>query len=423
MDTNRERRSNKEIGYLRFLNGTLKANKLREEVCDNFTRKIFDYLEGEPLFDKQVFCAFIYHFIFKCKLYKNLVMTAETNVYDRIRLDAGGIANQLFLFLSLHTIKFALPSVDPNQFRVSLQEKLNHLLFEDENFDDAAISEKLQSPNAKKRYISWKHSRVKIIVPKMRGNTGIVPYVDLEFTLPPLSVEQKLDVIHFTICALNYLSQKDEPVETFSNPENSSTVLVSKPEHLKVVSDNLISVRDSVILNAIRDKEGFGDDLEFDESLPDIARILIAQSQDPEIEKRWADKNPPVLSKPDSEFIREWQLKQLRKPFKFAESDVWQPIKIGAIEEHSDLVKPETEVGEKKTKKNKGYPPHYLKQIIDTAVRLYEKNDKVRAIDIYTELQIEKNTYNKRIKFFDCDTSMILEKAREIIRERERRKK
>ncbi len=115
----------------------------------------------------------------------------------------------------------------------------------------------------------------------MRGNTSIVPYVDLEFTLPPLTVAQKLDVLHFAICGFNFLSQKDET--------------------MKVISENLVSVRDFVISNAIRDKEGFGDDLDFNESSPEITRILTAQKQDPKIEKQWADENSPVFSKSEIE--------------------------------------------------------------------------------------------------------------------------
>ena len=70
-----------------------------------------------------------------------------------------------------------------------------------------------------------------------------------------------------------------------------------------------------------------------------------------------------------------------------------------------------------------GYPPHLLKQIIDTAVRLSEIKEKVLAVDIYSELQIEKKTYNKRIKYFGFDTPKIIEEARRIIREKERGKK
>ncbi|MGI8757426.1 MAG: hypothetical protein ACR2MB_16530, partial [Acidimicrobiales bacterium] len=180
---------------------------------------------------------------------------------------------------------FALSLVDPNQFHsVSIEEKLKHLLDNDKP--------------------DWKAARVKIIVPEMLGNTGIVPYFDLEFTLPRLSVGQKLDIIHFAICALNYLSQKDEPVYTFSNPKLSSTELVSKPEQLKVVSDNLNQVRYFVILNAIRDKESDDDELnalEFDQNEPTTARIIKAQSQDPKIEEQWLDENSPVFVKSETE--------------------------------------------------------------------------------------------------------------------------
>lgn len=415
-----------EIRYLRFLNNTLQIKQLREEICDEYTRKIFQYLNRNPRFDSQVFCAFVYKFIYKCQLYKSLVMTAETNIYDKIRLDRGEIVNELYLFLDLHTVKFALSSVNPNQFHnVSIEEKLKHLIANNEQSIKAEYeSRSLLAKFERKNNPSWKEARVEIIVPEMRGNTRIVPYLDLEFTLPRLSTEQKLDVIHFAICALNYLSQKDEPIETFSNPEISSTLLVSKPEHLKVVSDNLNLLRDSIILNAFRDKESDNEELnnlEFDANAPDVARILQAQSKDRKIEKQWADIELLTAPIPESEFLREKRLSWARQPFEPFKSDTWKPLSQHLIEKVSGLAELESEVDKKKAKKTERYPPHYLQQIIGTAVRLYEEKDKVRAIDIYTELHIEKNTYNNRIKYFGYDTSMILDKAREIVREREGR--
>lgn len=311
MKTSPARQPDIEIRYLRFLNNTLQIRELREDVCDEFTRKIFDYLEDEPLFDAQVFCTFLYKFIFKCKLYKNLVMTAETNIYDKIGLEAGSIANELSLFLGLHTVKFALPSVDPNQFHnVSIEEKLKHLIANNEPSVKAEYEGKsLIAALSRKNNPSWKAARVKIILPEMRGNMRIVPYFDLEFSLPRLSVEQKLDIIHFAICALNYLSQTGEP-ELVSparpNPISDTPLpeIVSKPEHLKVVSDNLNRVRDYVILNAVRDKESDDEELnnlEFDPNAPDIVRILKAQNQDPKIEKQWLDKSSPVFVKSEAE--------------------------------------------------------------------------------------------------------------------------
>ncbi len=260
MKTNRAGQSDKEIRYLRFLNNTLQIRELKKDVCDEFTRKIFDYLEDEPLFDEQVFCAFLYEFIFRCKLYRNLVMTAETNIYDKIRLDAGSIANELSFFLGLHSVTFALSSVDPNQLHsVSIEEKLKHLIANNEPSVKAEYEGKsVIATLSRKNNPSWKAARVKIILPKMRGNTGIVPYFDLEFSLPRLSVEQKLDVIHFAICALYYLSQTGEP-ELVSparpNPISDTPLpeIVSKPEHLKVVLDNLNRLRDSIIITAVRD--------------------------------------------------------------------------------------------------------------------------------------------------------------------------
>jgi hypothetical protein len=344
--------SNKEIKYLRFLNNTLQIEELRKDVCDEFTRKIFNYLESEPLFDPHVFCAFLYKVIFKCKLIKPAVERSKNPVDDwRLQRFSG----EMLTFFNLFTVNFALSSIDPNQFYgMGLEEKLKHILADDTS--------------------RLKTASVKIVLPEVGGNAGIVPYVDLEFKLPRLSTEQKLDVIHFTICALNYLSQKDEPEQTFSNPMFPSVVYVSKPSYLTFVSDELNKVRKYVIKNALNEKEIFEDDLEFDESLPDIKRILQAQNQDSRIEKQWLDITSTVFSKP------------------------------------------EVEIDTEKAKKTRSYPPHYLKQIIDTAVRLYEKKDKVMAIDIYTELHIEKNTYNSRIKYFGYDTPMILEKAREIVR-------
>lgn len=365
MKTKLSREPDSEIRYLRFLNNTLQIEQMREDICDEFTGKIFDYLEGKPLFDAQVFCAFIYNFIFKCQLQSNLVMTAEHNLQDKVNLNAGKIADELFLYLDLFSQNFALSSVDVHQFQpFSLEEKLKHLI-------------EIDAP-------TWKTARVKIIEPELRGNAAYFSYVDIEFKQPPLSVRQKLDIIHFAICALNYLSWNGEPIVAGYNPEISSKVYVSKPEHLKVVSDNLNRVRDSVILNAVRDKETDDEELnnlEFDPNEPTMARIIKAQNQDPKLEKQWLDENSPVF------------------------------------------VKSEIEVVAERPAKTKGYPPHYLQQIIDTAVRLYEQNDRVRASDIYQELHIEKNTYNTRIKFFGYDTAMILEQARNKIRESEEREK
>lgn len=281
MQGNTKKPLNKEVRYLRFLNETLQANVLREKICDEFTRKIFDYLEDAPTFDGQIFCAFLYKFIYKCELKKSLLITSIDNVYEAIRKEPKNIANDLGIFLRLFTVKFALPSVDPNQFTVSLKEKLSNFLDLDEP--------------------TWKKPQVKIIVPEMRGNTGMVPYYDLEFTLPKLKTEQLLDILHFTICALNYLSQRNEPEQFFSNPEISSTILVSKPEHFKVISDSLLIVRKNVISSAFREKEYPENDLEFDESLPDVARIIRAQKQDPKIEKQWLDENSSVFSSIEDE--------------------------------------------------------------------------------------------------------------------------
>ncbi len=271
MNTNRESTSNKEIRYLRFLNETLKAKELRDG-CDTFTRKIFEYLEGEPHFDSQVFCALLYNFIFRCKLFRGLVIQAQAGgygearmspAYAKISIDGGSISNDIFSFLNQNPYRFALSSVDPNQFTTSLEDKLKHLL-------------DTETP-------TWKASSVKIILPEANRNTDIVPYVDLEFTLPCLSVMQKLDVIHFAICGLNFLSQKDQT--------------------MKVISENLVSVRDSVIYNSIRDKDNLEDDLDFDESLPDISRILTAQEIDTKIEKQWQDENSPVFIKSETETL------------------------------------------------------------------------------------------------------------------------
>lgn len=355
----------KEIRYLRFLNNTLQIREIRKDICDEFTRKIFDYVENESLFDAQIFCAFLYEFIFKCKLYQNLVMTAESNFYDKIRLDAGKIVNELSLFLNLWTVKFALSSVDPNQFhRVSIKEKLKHLLDNEEPI--------------------WKPARVKIILPEMRGNTGIVPYFDLEFTLTRLSVGQKLDIIHFAICALNYLSQKDEPVYTFSNPELSPIELVSKPEQLKVVSDNLDQVRYFVILNAVREKESDDDEqnaVEFDQNEPTTARIIKAQSQDPKIEEQWLDKNSPVFVKSETE-----------------------------KDEPKDEKTNETVTG--------GYSIYYRNRIIDAAVRLTEKQDTWGELELIEELDTSKSTLDRQKRFFKLKMPIIRDEANAKIREK-----
>jgi hypothetical protein len=359
MNSNTETPANKEFKYLRFLNETLQAQVLRQEICDEFSRKVFDYLKSEPHFDAHIFCAFLYKFINKCKLYRPVVMRSA-NPIDRMRL--AYIPEELLLFLDLPSIKFALSSINANLFYgIPLEEKLKHLLHNDEP--------------------TWKKARVEIKLPEVSGNAGFISYVDIEFTLPHLTIEQKLDIIHFTICALNYLSQNAELVETFSNPAISSSVYISTPEHFKVISDILHQIRNTIIGKVVSEKAELDEDSEFDENLSDVARILVAQNQDPKIEKQWLDENSPVF------------------------------------------VKAEIEATVERAMKTKGYPPHYLQQIIDTAVRLYEQNDRVRAIDIYNELRIEKNTYNSRIKFFGYDTAMILEAARNKVRESEVRKK
>jgi hypothetical protein len=47
------------------------------------------------------------------------------------------------------------------------------------------------------------------------------------------------------------------------------------------------------------------------------------------------NENSQVATKPDSEFIREWTLRQARQPFMPAESDYWKPIKFGSGEDIS----------------------------------------------------------------------------------------
>ncbi len=422
MDINATKTPKYEINYLRFLNNTLQVKKMREEICDEFTRKIFYYLNDEPRFDSQVFCAFLYYFIFKCKLYKNLVMTAETNIYDKIRLDAGKIVDELYLFLDLPLVKFVLTSVNAYQFQnVSIEEKLKHLLANNEQSVKAKYeSESLAAKLNRKNNPSWKAARVEIIAPEIGGNADIIPYYDLEFTLQRLSIEQKLDIIHFTICALNYSSQKDEPIETYSNPEISTTVWVSKPEQLKIISDTLNNLRDSIILNAIRDKESDDEEqnnLEFDTNMPDVARILQAQKRDQKIEENWTDKDSLTTPEPESEFSREWRLKKIGEPFEFSKNKNYKPIKLIFDNDNSESLQIDKSLVEKK--KTQDFPKHYKKQIIDTAVRLYKSKDKVTAIDIYSALDISKNTYNKRIKFFGYDTSKILYEAQELLRESE----
>jgi hypothetical protein len=261
-----------QIRYLRFLNNTLQIGELRKDVCDEFTRKIFDYLEGEPLFDAQVFSAFIYYLIFQCKQIQPAIRR-DRNPIDTLRF--AFFRNDLIRLFNSFSPTFTLDPINPNQFNsVSIKEKLKHLLVDDE------------SPH--------KGARVEIILPENNGKNKIVPFVSLDFTLPRLSLEQNLDIIHFTICALNYLSQKDNPLEHFQNAENSR-----KSESFKIISDEFTNIRNSVIKNAFREKELFGES-EFDESLPDIKRVLQAQNQDPKIERQWLDVNSPVFVKSEA---------------------------------------------------------------------------------------------------------------------------
>jgi hypothetical protein len=265
-----------EIRYLRFLNNTLQIGKLRKDVCDEFTRKIFDYLEGEPLFDAQVFSAFIYYLIFQCKQIQPAICR-DRNPIDTLRF--AYFKNDLIRLFNSLSPTFTLEPINPNQFHsVSIREKLKHLLVGDE------------PPH--------KGARVEITLPENNGMNKVVPFVSLDFKLPRLSVEQNLDIIHFTICALNYLSQNDNPLEHFQNAENSQ-----KSESFKITSNELTSIRNSVIKNAFREKEVWEDESEFDESLPDIKRILQAQNQDPKIERLWLDKSSPVFVKAESEAI------------------------------------------------------------------------------------------------------------------------
>jgi hypothetical protein len=338
MKTSPDRPSDIEIRYLYFINNTLQIDILRAMVGDEFSRKIFDYLEDEPLFDAQVFCAFLYHFILKCIAYKNLVAKGKININVRNRLNK--LSFELAVFLELQSGKFSIPLLYGNE------------------------------PDLKA-------GQVKLLLAEKGDYPNIYPYKGLEFTLPPFSVEQRLDIIHFMICAVNRLSQKDKPIETFRDSRNPYIRYISEPAHWKVIPDELISARELIINRIFREK-GKSGNKEFDESLPDIKRILQAQKQDPKIEKQWLDENSPVFVKPEIEAVAE------------------------------------------KAVKTKGYPPHHLQQIKDTAVRLYELKDKVRAIDIYTELGIGKNTYNDRIRYFDYDTPKILYEARAIVRERER---
>lgn len=263
---------NKEIRYLLFLNETLEAKALKEEICDEFTRKIFDYLEeAESPFAAQVFCVFFYHFIHRCKLRKGLLME------------------------------------------------------------------------------------------------------DLSFV-------QKLDVLHFAICALNYLSRQYEPEQTFSMWMSYPLNPVSKPnpEDLKVISDNLNFLRESLICNNIKDRENLKDDSEFDENLPDIVRISKALEQDKQIEKQWLSRKPPVF------------------------------------------IEPETAVNVEKKKTNQDLSPYKRKRIIEEAVRLSEKRDRWGGLDLVQELGISKSTFDRQKRSLKLKMRMIRDEANAIIREREK---
>jgi hypothetical protein len=270
MKTKLTKHSDSEIRYLLFLNNTLQIEELSKVVCDEFTRKIFDYLEDEPRFDPHIFCALLYDLIFECKRMQPAV-SRNPNPVDTIRF--GHFQNDISRLFNSLSVKFTLDSVDPNQFRnVGIKEKLNHLLADDNSLG--------------------KVPPLKIMLPESSGSNRVVPFVILEFTLPTFTIEQKLDVLHFTICAINYLSQKDNSLTRFQNIESSQ-----KPESLKIITDFLIGVRKSVIKLAFREKEVWEDESEFDESLPDIKRILQAQNQDPLIEKQWLDENSSVFVK------------------------------------------------------------------------------------------------------------------------------
>lgn len=285
----------REIMYLRFLNETLQIKVLKEEICDLFTGNIFDYLQGNPSFDPQVFCAFLYKFIYKCRLITPLVESAKENPIERLKLKRK--FEELFFFLDGSQIGFALSSFDSNSFSTPLEEKLKHLLATES--------------------ISRKTPHVKIVLPEFHGNTDIIPYVDLEFVIPRLTVEQKLDVLHFAICAFNFLSQKDES--------------------MKIISENINSIRDSIMLNSVRDMENLDDESNFDNSSPEITRILKVSKRDSNTEKLWADENSRLFSKKSPDFIKEFRLTQLRQPFDYAENNGLLPISRAMREENNNL--------------------------------------------------------------------------------------
>lgn len=417
----------KEIKYLRFIPNTLQAEPLSEDICDEFTRKIFAYVEDEPRFDPHVFCALLSHFIHRCKLHRNLVMTAEHDIYAKSRFKANAIANKLSLFLDLHTIRFALPGVEANYFRnISIEEKLKHLLDDNESslateYEDKSVIAAL----SRKNNPSWKWARVKIVPPEIGGNTRMVPYFDLEFTLPRLSVEQKLDIIHFAICALNYLSQTGEPELVSAarpNPIGDTPLpeMVARPEHLKVVSDNLDRVRTSIIKKAITEKETYDaeqDKAEFAINEPTTARILKAQKQDRKIEKQWLDGKLEV------------DRNELTEQFGASEEELFE--RDGLPRNMAQLVKKSNEyfaiygtnerhLGQSNNeKKTQDYPPSCRKRIIDAAVRLSEKFDEWTELHLVEELRISKSTLNRQKKFFNLKIRMIRDEAQEIIRAKE----
>ena len=425
----------KEARFLRFVDETLRARDLYN-VDEAFARKVFEYLENDPKFAAQDFVILIAHLLEE--IIKTCGKVIDKDAYRQLKL-----------------------AYLPDVFKV----------------DQIIVGAKIWETDSMFEFYKEKLKDVaKIEYPhrEIDPNSLIVSFT---FTLPKLNFLQKFDVLHFLLCALNYMSVKNQAlkyaVELFSDFRNELILEATREKEdseiyrralfanlYDVATERQWSVANLVLSKMqkvdsekqpkpsewfeIRRKNKEENDKKTElllkeqkliDAMPYIETIIKYLDEPKELEAylsyfpnndkisdaisiiRTEEPYKFILAEIESNtfmILLKYQVNILEN---FAQSIEEQENRNQQNEKQKDLVLSKQK---EKDSKSKSYSPHILKQIIDTAIRLYEVKDKVKAIDIYTELHIEKNTYNKRIKYFGYDTPKILYEAREIIREREK---
>ena len=244
MNTNSDKKEEREIKYLRFLDETNYARTFLE-IHEKFALMIFDFVETKDPINADEFVltvGFAYEKIHNSCLYLKTVNPVN--------------AQEL------------IDSFDKPKIWQSLSGLLGTFLIAAPKAKESEETEKKKGSN------SWALLRLsRIDIPfELWERVDSDYFLNLRFVFPKLTIAEKLDVIHFLLCAFKYKANFEDAFE-------------------KAIAD-LEDLRNELILIAIR-PENFSTELH--------NRVFKARLEDVEAEKRWTEKNLPEAKSKENE--------------------------------------------------------------------------------------------------------------------------